>query len=236
VPHELHPAALAFRRGTFTREVYGIGMPDGGRRWLLASGHLLDPGTSSDMLSASDMVLSFSDITADRENLDRLIHQANHDPLTGLPNRAVILCKIAEALVSKGHARLRAVLFIDLDGLKATNDTWGHEAGDELLKAAALRLRQSVGPADAVGRLGGDEFVLLIHGYDDEEFDIVNWAARLRARLAEPVDFAQTTIPLRASVGIIDIDRDDRRSVAEILRDADHAMYEAKRANGRSRV
>lgn len=231
VPQDLRPAALAFRRGSFTREIFGIEMPGGGRRWLLASGHLLNPDDPS-----SDMLLSFSDITAQRENLHRLTHQANHDPLTGLPNRAVVLHKMAESLASAGGGRLRAVSFVDLDALKSTNDTWGHEAGDELLKAAAARLRQSVGPTDVVGRLGGDEFVLLIHG-DATHRELADWVARLRVRLAEPVTYAATTVRLRASVGIVDVNSHDGRSVEEILHAADRAMYDAKRAAARlSRV
>ena len=228
VPLDFHPAASAFRIGAnFTKEIFGVDLPNGARRWLLTSGRPLHPDEP-----LSDVLVSFSDITAEREDLDRLIQQAHHDPLTGLPNRAVVSRRIAEALASVDRRRLRAVLFIDLDNLKTTNDTFGHEAGDELLVAAATRLRQSVGPADVVGRHGGDEFVVLIcEDVSHDDFD--GWVCRLRARLAEPVLIAGVSLPLRASLGIVEVNRFDGRSADEILRDADRAMYAAKRA-GRS--
>ena len=151
------------------------------------------------------MLVSFSDITSEREDLDRLIYQANHDPLTGLPNRAFVLRRITGALASSDRGRLRAVLFIDLDDLKSTNDTLGHQAGDDLLNAAAARLRQAVGPRDVVGRHGGDEFVLLIYRDAGRE-DLETLVSRLRARLAEPVDIAGTAVPIRASIGIVEVD------------------------------
>ena len=230
VPPELHPAALAFRTGvSFTKEIFGMDLPNGERRWLLTSGRLLHPNDPEN----SDMLVSFSDITAEREDLDRLVYQANHDPLTGLPNRAYMLRRITEALAETDCGRLRAVLFIDLDELKTTNDTLGHEAGDDLLNAAATRLRHAVGSDDAVGRHGGDEFVVLIFGaYTRGELD--GLVGRLRMRLAEPVVIAETAVPIRASVGIVEVERGDRRSAEEILRDADGAMYTAKRA-GRGR-
>jgi diguanylate cyclase (GGDEF)-like protein len=224
VPLDLYP--LAFRApATFTKQVFGVELPSGDRRWLLISGRPLNP-----LDPFSDVLLALSDITAEREDLDRLIHQANHDPLTGLPNRAVIVHEIAEALASTDHRRLRAVLFIDLDDLKTTNDTLGHEAGDQLLTAAATRLRVSVGPADVVARHGGDEFVVLMCG-DATRQELDEWVCRLRSRLAEPVDIADTSTPLRASIGVVEIDRCDARTAEEILRAADRAMYKAKRAS-----
>lgn len=225
IPPAMHPAALSFRTElSFSKEIYGMDLPSGERRWLLISGCLLNPDDSD-----SDLLVSFSDITAEREDLDRLVYQANHDPLTGLPNRAYILRRITEALASNDRGQLRAVLFIDLDDLKTTNDTLGHEAGDDLLNAAAKRLRQAVGFADVVGRLGGDEFVVLI--FDDAtraNLDILSGG--LRCALAEPVAIAGTTIPIRASVGVVEVEQDDVRSAEAILRDADRAMYEVKRA------
>jgi diguanylate cyclase (GGDEF)-like protein len=121
------------------------------------------------------------------------------------------------------------VLFIDLDDLKTTNDTLGHEAGDELLRAAAARLRRAVGSGDVVGRHGGDEFVALVFGVASrDELDAV--VDRLRLALADPVAIAGTTIPIRASMGLVEVDSDDPRTAEEILRDADRAMYMAKRA------
>jgi diguanylate cyclase (GGDEF)-like protein len=223
VPLEFYP--LAFRAGAaFSREIYGVEIPSGERRWLFLSVRPLNP-----VDPFSDVLVAFSDITEERENFYRLIRRANHDPLTGLPNRAVVLREITKALESPDRGRLRAVLFIDLDDLKTTNDTMGHEAGDRLLNAAAMRLRQSVGPADVVARHGGDEFVVLVCGHA-KHHQLNAWVSRLRARLAEPVTIAGTSVPLRASIGVVEVDRDDRRTAEEILRAADRAMYRAKRA------
>jgi diguanylate cyclase (GGDEF)-like protein len=226
VPPQLRPVARLFRTGVaFSKQVYGTQLPDGQRRWMVASGCLLNPDDPAD----SDMLFSFADVTTDRAAVEQLVYQANHDPLTGLPNRGFVLRRISEALATADGARLRAVLFIDLDDLKSTNDTLGHQAGDNLLGAAAARLRQAVGPGDVVGRHGGDEFVVLLFGETtcDELKALVN---RLRVHLGEPVDIADTTTPIRASVGLVEVHRDDERAAEEILRDADRAMYEAKRA------
>jgi diguanylate cyclase (GGDEF)-like protein len=225
VPEELRPALRAFRTAaSFSRQVYALDLPNGERRWLSISGHLVKlPDCAT-----TDMLVSFSDITTARAAVERLMHQANHDPLTGLPNRGYVLRRITEALADNG-ATLRAVLFIDLDDLKTTNDTLGHQAGDALLRAAAARLRQAVGPRDVVGRHGGDEFVALVfRTATRHELDAL--VDRLRVALAEPLAIADTTIPIRASVGLVEVDRNDQRAAEDILRDADRAMYRAKRA------
>jgi len=225
VPPESRPGARAPGAVEVSKQIYGVDMSDGRRIWLLTSAMLLEP----DVPAESDMLVSFSDITSEREDLDRLIYQANHDPLTGLPNRAFVLRRITGALASSDRGRVRAVLFIDLDDLKSTNDTLGHQAGDDLLNAAAARLRQAVGPRDVVGRHGGDEFVLLLYRDAGRE-DLETLVSRLRERLAEPVDIAGTAVPIRASIGIVEVDGAEARTAEEILRDADRAMYKAKRA------
>jgi diguanylate cyclase (GGDEF)-like protein len=231
IPPRVRPVARLFRTGVaYSKEVYGTELPNGERRWLLASGCLLNP----DDPAHSEGLFSFSDITAERAAVERLVYQANHDPLTGLPNRGFVSRRISEALATSDGARLRAVLFIDLDDLKTTNDTLGHHAGDNLLGAAAARLRQAVGPSDVVGRHGGDEFVVLL--FDETTRDELNALVdRLRVQLAEPVVIAETTTPIRASVGLVEVHHDDERAAEEILRDADRAMYKAKRA-GRGNV
>jgi diguanylate cyclase (GGDEF)-like protein/PAS domain S-box-containing protein len=225
VPPQLRPVAQLFRTGVaFSKQIFGTDLPNGERKWMLASGRLLNPNAPED----SDMLFSFSDITAERAELERLVYQANHDPLTGLPNRGFVLRRITDSLAAT-ERWLRAVLFIDLDDLKTTNDSLGHDAGDELLRAAAARLRQTAGPADVVGRHGGDEFVVLIFGTATRG-ELNALVERLRSRLAEPVVVADTTTPIRASVGLVEVHRDDERTAEEILRDADRAMYTAKRA------
>jgi diguanylate cyclase (GGDEF)-like protein len=229
VPDQLRPVARAFRtRVPFTRQIYAVGLLSGERRWLLVSGRLV----TFDDGKAPDMLISFSDITEQHEAVRQLMHQANHDPLTGLPHRGYVLRRIAEALATTSSARLRAVLYIDIDDLKSTNDTLGHAAGDVLLTTAAARLRQAVRDGDVVGRHGGDEFVALIFGAATSG-EIAMLVDRLRETLAEPVDIADTSVPIRASVGMVEVDEGDERSANEILRDADRAMYAAKRAGRR---
>jgi diguanylate cyclase (GGDEF)-like protein len=231
VPPQLRPVAQLLRTGVaFSKQVYGTELPNGQRRWMLASGCLLNPDAPAD----SDMLFSFSDITTERAAVEQLVYQANHDPLTGLPNRGFVLRRITEALAATDDAGLRAVLFIDLDDLKTTNDTLGHQAGDNLLGAAAARLRRAVGQGDVVGRHGGDEFVILLFGKTTRD-ELNALVDRLRVQLAEPVVIAETTTPIRASVGLVEVHHDDERAAEEILRDADRAMYKAKRA-GRGNV
>ena len=225
VPSELRATGTPRLGLSFSKQIYAVDVANGERRWLLVSGYPVRLDNPDDV----DVLISFSDVTAQHAAVERLIHQANHDPLTGLPNRGYVLRRITEALAATGCARLRGVLFIDLDDLKSTNDTLGHDAGDELLRAAAARLRQAAGPTDVVGRHGGDEFVVLIFGTAARGGPNA-LVERLRARLAEPVAVADTATPIRASVGLVEVDNDDKRSAEEILRDADRAMYTAKRA------
>jgi diguanylate cyclase (GGDEF)-like protein len=225
VPNELRAVGQLRLPLSFSRQIYAVDLPNGERRWLLINGCPVRLDDSDDV----DALISFSDVTSQHAAVERLMHQANHDPLTGLPNRAYVLRRITEALAATDGVRLRAVLFIDLDDLKTTNDTLGHDAGDELLRAAAARLRQGAGPADVVGRHGGDEFVVLIFGTATRG-GLTALVERLRSRLAEPVVVADTKTPIRASVGLVEVDDDDNRTAEEILRDADRAMYAAKRA------
>lgn len=211
-----------------SQQIVGFDWPDGRRQWLSCSCRLLNPDDSDH----SDIVMSFSDVTAARNAAEQLAHQANHDLLTGLPNRAHVLSTIGETLTAPGESVLRAVLYIDLDDLKLINDTMGHDAGDEHLRAAAQRLVQAISDGDVVGRLGGDEFVVLIFGTATRA-ELEDLADQLHAQLAQPWHYAGTASPIRASIGGVELTSRDQRTVSEILRDADLAMYEAKKA-GRS--
>ncbi len=167
--------------------------------------------------------------------VDQIRHQAFHDVLTGLANRALILDRVEHMLVRNRRIDAPvAALFIDLDGFKSVNDTLGHDAGDALLRAVAGRLIATVRAADTVGRLGGDEFVVLVDGASmDAAPELV--AERILAVLSEPFELAESPgrpLLLTASVGIA---CGDRSSAAEMLRDADIALYEAKGA-GKNRV
>jgi diguanylate cyclase (GGDEF)-like protein len=166
---------------------------------------------------------------SERQGADeQLAFLATHDPLTGLPNRTLILDRIAQMLArSRRDQTPVAALFVDLDNFKSINDTLGHGAGDELLKAVAARLDGVVRTTDTLGRLGGDEFVVIAEDLSLAAGpDLV--AERLLAALEEPfrLDGAKDTpFTVTASVGIA---VGDRVSPADLLRDADIAMYRAK--------
>jgi diguanylate cyclase (GGDEF)-like protein len=159
---------------------------------------------------------------------DELAFLATHDPLTGLPNRTLILDRVDQMLVRARRSQAPvATLFIDLDNFKSINDTLGHGAGDRLLKAVAARLRGAIRDTDALGRLGGDEFVVIAEGISLAAGPELI-AERLLEALAPPfrLDEAQDTrLAVTASVGIA---MGDRASAEELLRDADIAMYRAK--------
>ena len=163
-------------------------------------------------------------------------HRAFHDSLTGLPNRALLLDRLQQALNRSSRDLVpRAVLFIDLDRFKVINDSLGHKAGDELLKTVTGRLRASLRPGDTAARFGGDEFVVLLDGVAD-----VGRAVRVGERITEaleaPIELAGRQVFVRASVGIA-LAEDSESRPEILLRNADVAMYEAKKeGNGRIKV
>jgi diguanylate cyclase (GGDEF)-like protein/PAS domain S-box-containing protein len=225
-----HPLTQIRQTGTpITDYVFGVDRFDGQRVWLSASYRLLNP----DDFQHSPVLISLTDITAQRTASERLAYEATHDSLTGLPNRAYVVTRVTEALESGGHHVLAAVLFIDLDNLKTINDMFGHGAGDDLLRSAAQRLRRAVRSDDVVARFGGDEFVVLVIGQIARP-DLDALADRIHETLWEPVVIDNVTLHIGASIGIVVVENDDRRGTAQILHDADTAMYEAK-TTGRGR-
>jgi len=161
---------------------------------------------------------------------DELQYQALHDSLTGLPNRALILDRVDHALArSRRQSTHIAAMFLDLDGFKRVNDTFGHAVGDELLRAVSARLTGLLRASDTVGRLGGDEFVILVEGDSlDAGPEVI--ADRIREVLAAPFTLGESkelTVETHASIGIA---MGLRPGAEELLRDADVALYEAKDA------
>ncbi len=152
--------------------------------------------------------------------------QARHDPLTRLPNRAALIERLGAAIArARREDHLLAVLFIDLDGFKAINDRFGHDVGDGVLRAVATRLAEHLRPGDAVARFGGDEFVVLCSELPDRHgADLI--AARLLSALADPVAVGDARIEVGATVGVVVGDGTSRP--AQLLRDADAAMYAGK--------
>jgi diguanylate cyclase (GGDEF)-like protein/PAS domain S-box-containing protein len=219
-----HPLTQIRQTGTpITDYVFGVDRFDGQRAWVSASYRLLNP----DDRQHSAVLISLTDITAQRTASERLAYEATHDSLTGLPNRAHVVTRVTEALESGGHHALAAVLFIDLDNLKTINDSLGHDAGDDVLRRAAQGLCRAVRSDDVVARLGGDEFVALLIGPIARR-DLDALAERLHASLAEPVVIEGVRLRIGASIGIVVIEDNDQRGATQILRDADTAMYAAK--------
>ena len=159
--------------------------------------------------------------------------RALHDPLTGLPNRTLVLDRLAHALAAHGRrAGTTAVVLLDIDQFKVVNDSLGHEAGDQLLLAVAPRLVAAVRPGDTVGRLGGDEFVVVCEGVADAT-GAATLAARLVNAFAEPFVLVGEQHHLTASVGIA-LAETGTEAPGDLLRNADAAMYLAKeRGRGR---
>jgi diguanylate cyclase (GGDEF)-like protein/PAS domain S-box-containing protein len=170
-----------------------------------------------------------SDVTAARQAETTLRHQALHDPLTGLPNRYLLLDRLdmADARQRRADAPSTAVLFLDLDGFKSVNDRLGHEAGDELLVELASRLTSAVRATDTVGRLGGDEFAVICEDTSAEGAMLV--ASRLHDALLEPIVVMQDPLQVSASIGIAMCPPND---FSDLLRLADAAMYTAKELGG----
>ena len=170
-------------------------------------------------------VVAMRDITAERAAEVRLRRLADHDLLTGLPNRAVFANHLDAAL---SRDEPIAVLFIDVDRFKAINDEHGHNVGDEVLVAVASRLTAAVKAVDTPARLGGDEFVVLLQGVADrDEADFI--AARVDAALSQPVQVGGRRLLLRASVGVAMPAPGEVVDGEALLIRADHAMYEVKR-------
>lgn len=224
------PALQVLRTGVSrSNEVFGIDRTDGQRGWMLSSCRLLNPETPGQ----SDLLISFLDITEERAAAQKVMFYAAHDTLTDLPNRASLLRKINRALEASAAVRLRAVMFIDIDDLKTVNDTRGHKAGDDLLRSAARRLLRAVGRDDVVGRFGGDEFVILV--FTDDGRGTAELVDDVRFELVTAMPADPTNGPVHASIGVMEVDEDDQRTADEILRDADLAMYTAKRARRQGR-
>ncbi|MGW5372180.1 putative bifunctional diguanylate cyclase/phosphodiesterase, partial [Streptomyces sp. NPDC004011] len=190
------------------------------------------------------LIFNSRDVTERVRLQAQLQHNAEHDPLTDLPNRALFTRRVQQALsgrraTDRGAAlRGTAVLFIDLDGFKAVNDTIGHQAGDELLVQAARRLQDAVRQGDTASRLGGDEFAALIAGDGSRdraarERNILELADRLRTTLSQPYAIDGNDVRVNASIGVAFAE--PGLGAGELLRNADLAMYRAKSA-GKGRV
>jgi diguanylate cyclase (GGDEF)-like protein/PAS domain S-box-containing protein len=193
---------------------------NGGFRWFefTASNQTRNP-------SLSGIVINARDVSENRAFQERLAHEAQHDALTGLPNRR----RMQDALDNSLKGGQVAVLFVDLDGFKPVNDAYGHAVGDELLRQVASRLSACVRDQDVLARVGGDEFVVLMPGVRDPSAANV-MGGRVREAVERPFLIAGHEVTIGASVGFHLATPSDDPDQA--LRAADHAMYAVKRAGG----
>jgi diguanylate cyclase (GGDEF)-like protein/PAS domain S-box-containing protein len=209
------------------------------QRYVHKLGHavwaLLSASVIRDVSSRSQrLIFQIQDITDRKRAEEQLLHDAFHDGLTGLPNRALFMdhLQLALARAQRHPDRMFAVLFLDFDRFKIINDSLGHMMGDQLLLAIAQRLQVSLRPGDTVARLGGDEFTILLEDLRGTD-EAVALAERIQQRLAAPFNLGGHEIFTTASIGIAP-NAPDYRQPEEILRDADTAMYQAK-SQGKAR-
>jgi diguanylate cyclase (GGDEF)-like protein/PAS domain S-box-containing protein len=183
------------------------------------------------IVDGSERITSYmailSDITERKRAEEQARHQAEHDALTDLPNRVLLLDRLQQALAAaRRQQRPFALMFLDLDRFKAINDTWGHQAGDAVLKEVALRLVRCVRGVDTVSRLGGDEFVVLLPDIGGAD-QAAHVAAAVMYAIAQPVPAADQELALSVSIGIA-LCPSDGEDAETLLRHADVAMYHAK--------
>ncbi|WP_245455487.1 MULTISPECIES: EAL domain-containing protein [unclassified Mesorhizobium] len=176
-----------------------------------------------------DFTTRIAGIAIERKLAEDQIHfMANHDVLTGLPNRALLEDRLSQALLyAQRYDRWVTVVFIDLDNFKLVNDTLGHNAGDVLLKTVANRMVECVRPTDTVVRLGGDEFVIVLFDQPTNVDLISETLQKIRAAIAEPVHLGRHRLRATASIGIANYPKDGTNP-DQLLANADAAMYRAK--------
>ena len=243
-PRVLKAAENARLSGRGERVEYRMRHKDGSWRTIESTASAIRNASGK----ADKLVIVNRDVTERKRAEDLLVHNAFHDPLTNLPNRALFLDRLQHALtLSKKHLNYKfAVLLIDVDEFKIINDSLGHAAGDELLVQIGQRLKNSVRRADTVSRpqttdalggtanddtlarLGGDEFAILVDDIRDP-IEAVRVAERVQAELATPFGVNQQEIVVSASIGIA-ASSSPHTEAGDLLRDADIAMYRAKRA------
>ena len=217
-------------RRAFSGEVQAIAYSARGRRKDGSTIYVELAGTVGEHAGRPALIGTVVDVTQREEMEQTLFHQAHHDELTGLPNRALFASRLEVALAQSEADGDFAVLFLDLNRFKAVNDTLGHSAGDALLQEVARRLLGTLRPSDTVARLGGDEFAVLLASlpHPDHAQDI---ADRIDQALRISVDLDGRELTVEASVGIV-MGRAAHTSPDAVLREADLAMYAAKRTGG----
>jgi diguanylate cyclase (GGDEF)-like protein len=202
---------------------------NGGWIWTLDRGKVVVWGNDGKPLIMSG---AHQDITARKQAEEKIQHMANHDGLTDLPSLRLARDRLSMAMsLARRNKTMAAVMFLDLDGFKAVNDTFGHEAGDEVIKEVAKRLRSSVRETDTVARIGGDEFLLVITELKSTP-KMAGIAEKVIRILSEPIFYKCVMATVGVSIGIAIFPRDGA-NVDYLIQLADEAMYKVK-ASGKS--
>lgn len=176
-----------------------------------------------------DLATARDDLSESKANEDEALHRALHDPLTGLPNRALFDQALKRGLIlARRHGWGLAVFFIDIDDFKGINDSYGHQVGDEVLFMIADRLRSSIRAEDMISRRGGDEYVCLLLEVGEEAV-VTRLARSMIDRIAEEFESGGVTLSVGCSIGIA-MYPPDGESAEVLLKKADEAMYRAKRS------
>ncbi|MFA5073347.1 MAG: EAL domain-containing protein [Nitrospirota bacterium] len=229
---ELESKIAAYLQGvvhTHLKAEYRLLHKDGTYRWMLTRGIALrNPDGSAYRVTGLQ-----TDISVRKKVEEQLLHDAFHDDLTGLPNRALFMDRLEHVIMTSLRTEfLYAVLFLDLDGFKIINDTYGHTTGDYLLAAVGRQLSACVRPGDTVARIGGDEFAVLLENINALQ-DAIEVAERIHKKLADPIRIQGNDVSVSFSIGIAPGCAQYMRA-EQVLRDADIAMYQSK-AKGSAR-
>ena len=173
---------------------------------------------------------SGEDITLLKEQQKRLEHMAHFDTLTNLPNRFLLSDRLNQAIIyAKRHKSSLATIYLDLDGFKEINDTYGHANGDILLKIMSNRIQEILRETDTIARLGGDEFAIILHDLKNKQ-DCLFMLKRILAVVSAPVISKDIVMQVSASMGVTFFNQNDKLDADQLLRQSDHAMYQAKLA------
>ncbi len=204
---------------------YRILNKEGSCRWVISRGL----AARNDKNRAYRMAGSLTDISLRKKTEEQLVHDAFHDALTGLPNRALFMDRLQHVIATaqrRAGSHYYAVLFLDMDRFKIINDSLGHAVGDQLLVVVGRKLADCIRPGDTVARLGGDEFAIILENINNQN-NAVDVAERIRKKLTSAMIVAGHELYTSVSIGIaLGAERYERPE--QVLRDADIAMYEAK--------
>jgi len=230
---KVHPEDRALRQH-YAQQVKLHGSYTSEFRYILPSGKVLWFGSRAELASPDRVVGVTFDITDRKAAEEEIWRAANHDSLTGLPNRGLFHRCLEQALLdARGGRTSLSLVLIDLDDFKDVNDTLGHDAGDALLQEASRRLSGLVRPSDTIARLGGDEFAVL-RAEPTTLDEAARFAERIIEALREPFTYKRRTVSSRASIGVAAFPEHDS-DPAGLMKSADIALYRAK-AQGRNRV